>query len=166
MGVMTQAAALLKAEVQDAVIAEVGRVGPGGFSKDAIVKRFADRSAGRTTLYRWVDACLASGEPGQRLAKQVTAYARTEGGEVRNAKLLVTASEHLRRSIETASRLYDSIVAVQRIDQFNNELLTAIEAVHEEFPEAAELIIRRTRALADRWLLDEKAAGRKHARTR
>lgn len=71
MGVMTQAAAMLRAEVEDAVIAEVGRIGPSGFSKDAIVRRFVDRGAGRTTLYRWVDACLASGEPGQRLARQV-----------------------------------------------------------------------------------------------
>ena len=39
--------ALLKAEVQDAVIAEVGRIGPAGFQKDPLVKRFAGRGAGR-----------------------------------------------------------------------------------------------------------------------
>jgi hypothetical protein len=53
----------LKAEVEAAVTAEVERVGLAGFAREPVVARFRDR-AGRSTLFRWIDACLASGRPG------------------------------------------------------------------------------------------------------
>lgn len=80
--------------------------------------------------------------------------------------MLLQSTEVLRRCLETATRLYDAVAAVQRIDQFNAELLEVVEAVHAECPEAARLIIQRTRAVADRWISAETAAGRTHARAR
>jgi hypothetical protein len=99
-----------------------------------------------------------------RTALDVMQHARAEGAQVRNAKLLLQPTEVLRRCLETATRLYEAVAAVQRIDQFNAKLLEVVEAVHAECPGVARLIIQRTRAVADRCMSAETAAGRTHAR--
>jgi hypothetical protein len=53
-----------------AVLEEIERLGPNGFSKDVVVRRFLDR-AGKSNLYRWLDEVIASGRPGQHLARVV-----------------------------------------------------------------------------------------------
>jgi hypothetical protein len=67
---MTQ---VLRDELETVVMEGVERIGPHGFRKDVIVKRFLDRGASnnKPTLYRWIDATLASGKPGRRVAEMV-----------------------------------------------------------------------------------------------
>ena len=74
MGAMTAAAKALHAKVEAAVIEEVQRVGPE-IDKAAIYRRFAGRGTGRSALYQWIDRALASGKPGQAIARQVKAAA-------------------------------------------------------------------------------------------
>jgi hypothetical protein len=81
-------------------------------------------------------------------AEDVMKHARTEDGKVRNARLLVGASEHLRRSLETAMKLHDAMIAVQKIDAFNGAVIAAIR---EETPEVAERLVRRLSQLSVRW---------------
>jgi len=61
----------LKAKVEAAVLAEMERAGPDAFRKVAVVNRFMGQGASRATLYRWVDAPLASGRVGQHLTRKV-----------------------------------------------------------------------------------------------
>ncbi len=82
MGGMTDAALSLKAEVEAAVLAQIERLGPNGFSRAPIIKQFQGR-APTPTLYRWVDRIVKSGRPGQRTRQDpVTLDRRGEGPRV------------------------------------------------------------------------------------
>jgi hypothetical protein len=196
----------LKAEVEAAVMAEVLRVGATGFAKDSVVRQFLDRGTSRSTLYAWVDKALASGRPGQVLARAVKdaveeraartpepvaevvteiaahlpvtvrpgqvigmptinlvdklgavianlealiAHAKDEmTGKIRNAKLLLTASDRLRASLETAIRLYQ---AIRDIDQIDNLHRAILDEIGHESPELAERVLKRIVAVSSRW---------------
>lgn len=75
MGAMGAGAKALFGEIEVAVIAEIERVGPAELDRAAIVKRFAGRGAGRSTMFAWIDRILASGRPGQAIARTVKAAA-------------------------------------------------------------------------------------------
>lgn len=197
----------LRAEVEDAVLAELARVGRVALDKAAIVKRFADRGASRATLYRWVEGPLASGEGGQHVARsirqaaeararepdppaavaaaaeatlpvvvrpddiassgtiavidrlvrcievaeQVIQYARNPDGTVRSARMLLAASDHMRRNLETANRLQESLRQVAEMDRFHRAIVGVVEEVAREHPEIGELIVTRLAALAGQW---------------
>ena len=49
-------AAELRHQVEAAVAGQIGQLGPDGVDKAAIVRRFSGMGAGRSTLYRWIDA--------------------------------------------------------------------------------------------------------------
>lgn len=196
----------LRAEVEAAVLAAVERVGPDGLSKSAIVKPFLDRGVVRSTLFRWVDAVLASGKPGQVITKQVKAaaaaraartpdpvgevveevralmpvvpriehaigegttinalgklhgiitdldkliaYAKKEDGSVRNARLLGSAIEGMRRCLETAMRFHQAMREAAAVDQLHDTILNEIR---RESPEVAERILRAMDAAAAAW---------------
>lgn len=70
MAKMDFAAKALRAEVEKAVLMAAERVGLEGLSQASIVKVFAGRAA-ESTLYRWTDAFIKSGKPGQHIARQV-----------------------------------------------------------------------------------------------
>jgi hypothetical protein len=192
----------LREEVEAAVLAEVERIGPTGFHREVVVERFLDR-AGRSTLYRWIDAILASGSPGRHLARTVQAaavkraarttepaadaalelarrlppvisvddmagagvvgvieqlsrcigiadqlirHAQTTDGNVRNARLLLLASEHLRRSVETSVKLHEAVTAVMKVDRFHGSI---IDILRDEKPELAERVALRMQQLCD-----------------
>jgi hypothetical protein len=61
----------LKAELEAALMAAVERLGPDGLVKAAIVKPLLNRGVHQATLYRWFDAIIASGKPGQHAARKV-----------------------------------------------------------------------------------------------
>ena len=206
MGAMTAAAKALHAKVEAAVIEEVQRIGPE-IDKAALVKRFAGRGAGRSALYLWVDRILASGKPGQAVARQVkaaaaaraarsldpaadaaaevarvlparvavddvagtgtggvrlldrlarvvadaelvVAYAKTTDGGVRNAKLLLSAGDALRRAAETILRVTEAMHQVDQVEKFHDEIIDALRA---ESPGLAERVVRRLNQLAMRW---------------
>lgn len=83
-----------------------------------------------------------------RTAEQVMAYARTDEGKVRNAKMLLAASEHLRRALDTATRLYEAMREVNQVDRFHAAIM---EAIAQESPEAAERLVTRLSQLATQW---------------
>jgi hypothetical protein len=189
-------------EVEAAVLREVGDVGPAGVNKGALVQRFRDRGAGRTTLYRWIDAVLKGPKPGRmvrqaaskaakrraksadpaaavaakvarvlpsahKIADEIVApsgssglpfikrlqeclanadlllkHAQTEDGKVRNSKLLLAASEHVRRTLETAARIQDSLVQGEQLERFHQAIF---DALREESPVMAERVLIRLR---------------------
>lgn len=86
-----------------------------------------------------------------KIADQLIEHARMPDGKVRSAKLLLAASEHMRRNLETAARLQQSIASVAKVDEFHGEVLALVEDVARQHPEAAEAIIFRLGQLAARW---------------
>lgn len=81
-------------------------------------------------------------------ARQVMKHARTTDGDVRMAKTLLTASEHLRRCLETTARLAEAMRSVAEVDRFHQAVM---EEVAREAPAVTERILMRlgqaTRAL-------------------
>ena len=75
-----------------------------------------------------------------QVADDLMAYARHEDGKPRNAKLLLGASEHLRKSLETATRLYEALRQVDAVDRMHDAIMQEISA---ESPELAERIVLR-----------------------
>lgn len=81
-------------------------------------------------------------------AMQLMEFARTKEGEVRNAKLLLSASEHLRRNLETATKIADQMREVNQVDRFH---VAIMEEIAKESPECAERIQRRLAVLSAEW---------------
>ena len=75
MGAMGVGAKALFSEIEVAVIAEIGRVGPAELDRAALVRGFAGRGAGRSTMFAWIDRILASGRPGQAITRTIKAAA-------------------------------------------------------------------------------------------
>jgi hypothetical protein len=181
-------------------------VGPRGFTKDDVVRRFLGKGTSRSTLYTWVDKALASGKPGQALAQAVKAAAddratRTpdpvaqvvgevaghmpvavrpdqmigmptvnligklgeivanmdlliahskdeKTGKVRNARLLLAASDRLRACLETAMKVYAAMRDVDQIDRLHAAIL---DEIAKESPHVAERILRRIDGIAAQW---------------
>jgi len=71
-----------------------------------------------------------------RAAEQVMEFSRTAGGDVRNAKLPLAATEAQRRGLETALRVASELRSLQTIEQFN-------AAVIDEFRKLDPEIARR-----------------------
>lgn len=84
-------------------------------------------------------------------AEQVMAFSRKEDGSVKMSKTLLSASEHLRRSLETAVKLHEAMRTVSDIERFHDELIAVVGEVAQEYPPAAELLLTRMREVAARW---------------
>ena len=82
---MAETGEVSRDEVEAAVIAEVTRVGPSEVDKGAMVKRFLDRGASRASLYRWIDAALASGKVAKRIKTKAKAGAATRRANIRRS---------------------------------------------------------------------------------
>lgn len=192
----------LLAELETAAEAEMVRAGPAGFDKAAVVKQFAGR-AGRSTLYRNLDAILKSGRlqrlmtremkkaaaqrasravvaasRGPQMPQQVTvndvaqhgplavmeqlgicltiahqliAHARNDAGAVKSPKLLHTASEHLRKTLETAVKLQEALRQTEDIDRFHQSVVQIVRDIAHEFPEIADMLNARLSHLTAQW---------------
>lgn len=81
-------------------------------------------------------------------AELVVAHAKTAEGGVRNAKLLLSAGDALRRVAETILRVTESMHEVDQVTKFHDEIFAALR---EESPELAERIVRRLQRLAEKW---------------
>jgi hypothetical protein len=75
-----------------------------------------------------------------RAAQQVMDYARKDDGSVRNAKLLIAASEHLRRNLDTAVKLRESMRQDRDLDAFLEDVVREIQ---KEAPELAQRLLQR-----------------------
>ena len=84
-------------------------------------------------------------------ANKVVEYAKREDGKVRNAKLLLTASEHLRRTIETSARLMEMLWDIKRTEQFHQAIFRRLK---ERDPAFVELILSDLKQLNIDWGID------------
>ena len=69
-------------------------------------------------------------------------------GKVRNSKLALASAEQLRRCLETALKIYESINNVQQVERF---MACVIEELRLLEPEAARAVVDRMRATKGRW---------------
>ena len=71
MGAKSAAGRQLQRKVEAAVLAEVERVGIGGFRSAVVLRPFLDRGLSRSTGFRWVAQILGSGKAGSHLSAKV-----------------------------------------------------------------------------------------------
>jgi len=81
-------------------------------------------------------------------AQQVMAFARNGDGSVRMAKTLLAASEHMRRTLETATKVHEAMRDVQQVEQQQQIILDEIK---KESPETAMRIVRRLQEHMQSW---------------
>lgn len=81
-------------------------------------------------------------------AEDVIAFCRAEGGKVRNPRLLLVASEHMRRTVETWAKIAEVINAAGRAEQFNQAVIAVIQRAS---PELAQQLINDLSALSAQW---------------
>ena len=82
------------------------------------------------------------------IAQKIIKYSQTDNGKVRNAKLLLAGSEHLRRVIDSAVKLQEAAMQLSQVERFHEEIFVALR---EESPEFAEKVLVRLGQLAERW---------------
>jgi hypothetical protein len=138
-------AGVLKAAVADraareadpsaAAAAEVGARLPAVVRIDDVV------STGAMSVIEHLNRCV-------RVADQVIDFARHADGKVRNSKLLLAASEHLRRNLETAAKITDQMLRAERVERFHAAI---IEEIGLESPALAERVAMRLARLSTRW---------------
>jgi hypothetical protein len=86
-----------------------------------------------------------------RHAQDLITHARGTDGGVRNARLLMQASEHLRRAVETAAKLNETVAIQQEMQAFHTACLSEIAI---EAPAVQERILNRLHRACDATLTD------------
>lgn len=82
------------------------------------------------------------------VAEDLMRHSRDPEGRIRNAGLLLRASEHLRRSLETATRIAETMRQVDQVDKLHDIILQEIGKLS---PECAEAIVIRVAQIAGEW---------------
>jgi hypothetical protein len=80
--------------------------------------------------------------------EMLIAHAKTEDGKVRNARLLGTSLEQMRRCLETGVRLHQAMRETDQVDRLQNAI---IDAIAEESPELAARVYLKIDAIAANW---------------
>jgi hypothetical protein len=75
-------------------------------------------------------------------------HAKTDDGKVRNARLLGTSLEQMRRCLETGVRLHQAMRETDQVDRLQNAIL---DAIAEEAPDLAVRIYRKLDGIAAGW---------------
>jgi len=83
-----------------------------------------------------------------RTAEQILAYARTPEGAIRNAKLILAGSEHVRRTLETAARIQEGMLELQQVGRFHQAVFDVLKTAD---PAVAERVLIRLRQLNVTW---------------
>lgn len=84
-------------------------------------------------------------------------HARHADGRVRISKTLIAASEHLRKTLETAARLHESMVSMQKLERYMDAMFAELEV---ESPDLAARVLARLKAVDATWRAgDEAGAG-------
>jgi hypothetical protein len=125
------ARAVIAADPAVAAAAEVGARLP------ALVKVEHVVSAGAIPVMDRLNQCVMA-------AAQAVDHARLEDGRIRNAKLLLAASEHMRRCVETAGRITEVMMRAERVERFHAAI---IEEIGKEAPVVAERLAMRLAAI-------------------
>jgi hypothetical protein len=201
----------LKANLEAAVTSEIAASGGQKLSKGALVERFLGQGVSRATLFRWIDASIATGKPGQAAVravkkaaakriehpprrhrarrptaemvedmaehlpavvrledvagtptvkiieelglivadlKAVVAYAKDPSGKVRNAKLLIVASDRVRAWLDTAVKIQQAMRGVDEVDRLQAAMIAEIAKCDRDL---AERVVRAMRAVSSTW---------------
>jgi hypothetical protein len=91
-----------------------------------------------------LEACMVNCE-------DVFAHSRTPEGRVRLAKTLMQATDNMRRTIEAATKLHQTLMASGEVERFKAELVATIRAVAAAYPEASRVLLSRIQELSGRW---------------
>ncbi len=83
-----------------------------------------------------------------RVSYDVMSYARTPEGAVRNAKLLLAASDKLRQSLDTALRVSQAMAGIAQVDRFHAAIVAELR---QESPALAERVLARLHQVANEW---------------
>ena len=83
-----------------------------------------------------------------RVSYDVMSYARTPEGAVRNAKLLLAASDKLRQSLDTALRVSQAMAGLAQVDRFHAAIVAELRL---ESPALAERVVARLNRVASEW---------------
>jgi hypothetical protein len=75
-------------------------------------------------------------------------HAKTEDGKVRNAKLLGSSIEGMRRCLETGVKLHQAMRAADEVDRLQNAVLEEIRKCDEDLHVR---VLLRLRDLLDKW---------------
>ncbi len=87
-----------------------------------------------------------------KAAHDLMAHARHGDGKPKNAKLLLSASEHLRRSTETMIRLQEMMASVIQVEAFHRAVF---DVLREQDPKLVEGVLRRLRQLNEQWRMGQ-----------
>lgn len=82
------------------------------------------------------------------MARQIMKQARNDDGTIRQTKLALMASEHMRRCLDTGVKMAEAMRAISKIDDFH---LAVVDAIAEESPELAERLQMRLHHLTTSW---------------
>ncbi|MBV8576302.1 MAG: hypothetical protein JOZ58_14870 [Acetobacteraceae bacterium] len=85
------------------------------------------------------------------MAEQVARYSRNADGSVRNAKLLLAASENMRRNVDSIARLIDAARDVAQVEKFHQAVFDVIRSAS---PELAGRLLAELRGINDRFSLE------------
>lgn len=85
--------------------------------------------------------CLAHGD-------ELLQHARTADGKIRNSRLVLSSAELVRRTLESAARIQDTVLQMSQVEQFHQAVF---DALREESPEFAERVLVRLRQLNAAW---------------
>jgi hypothetical protein len=80
--------------------------------------------------------------------ERVIAHAKTEDGKVRNARLLLQATENLRRCLETGLRIAEAMRDLDQVDRFHAAIVEEIEKID---PVLAERVVLRLGQISEQW---------------
>jgi hypothetical protein len=83
-----------------------------------------------------------------RAAQEVMAHTRGPDGKVRNARLLLAASDRLRQCLDTALGIYAAMHDLRRIETFNAAVVAEIA---QESGDLAERVMARLHRIAGEW---------------
>ena len=78
------------------------------------------------------------------LGREVVDYCRGADGKIRNVKGALSASAHMRASVDTLARVVERVNDAQRINDILDMMITEIA---KESPEAAQRILARMQAI-------------------
>jgi hypothetical protein len=122
--------------------ADAAREGTGLIPRPpSVMAAIAGGRHGDLSFMSLLEACIGD-------AQQILAFARTEDGRVRNARLILAASQHMRQTLETAAKIQQSVLSIANIDEFHNAILAELSACA---PEVGEKVVQRLRQLVSRW---------------
>ncbi|MDR3519025.1 MAG: hypothetical protein P4M00_24770 [Azospirillaceae bacterium] len=122
------------------------RTTPAGLGAAAATAGGA-RDGGMIPVLEKLRTCIA-------VAEQVIAQAEqgvSGGGKRAGAtefRLLLMASEHLRRTMETAAKLHDRVTTIAQLERFHAAIFDELRA---ESPEIAERVVRRLQRINVAW---------------